>query len=259
MKTSGKTIGATISLFARSATDGLFGLLFPPVCAGCDKHVAEPGSLCGQCWSKVRFIEKPYCPVLGIPFSHDLGAEILSAEAIAEPPPFRRARSVAVHEGVIRDLVHRLKYNDRTDLGPWMAGWMVRAGSELLDDCDIIVPVPLHARRFWFRRFNQSAELARHLARSSGKTFDPDALKRVKQTKQQVGLGLNERVVNVRGAFKVPVTQEIKVRGRNVLLIDDVYTTGATVKAAARALLRGGAVSVDVLTFGRVLSKELSL
>jgi ComF family protein len=254
-----KTVGRAAGVLTRNLAQQLFGLMFPPVCAGCEKHVAQPGSLCGQCWSKVRFIEKPYCPVLGIPFSHDLGAEILSAEAIAEPPPFRHARSVAVHEGVIRDMVHRLKYNDRTDLGPWMAGWMKRAGGELLDDCDIIVPVPLHAWRFWFRRFNQSAELARHLARSSGKTFDPDALKRVKQTKQQVGLGLNERVLNVRGAFKVPVAQEIKVRGRNVLLIDDVYTTGATVKAASRALLRGGAANVDVLTFGRVLSKELSL
>ena len=116
-----KTVGTTAALLTRSATNQLFRLLFPPICAGCDIHVAEPGTLCGACWSRVRFIEKPCCPVLGIPFSHDLGAEILSAEAIADPPPFRRARSVAAHEGVIRDMVHRLKYNDRTDLGPWMA------------------------------------------------------------------------------------------------------------------------------------------
>jgi ComF family protein len=261
MKTIGKSAGTVLRLFARGVARQLSGeiagLLFPSVCAGCDKLVAEPGTLCGTCWSKVRFIEKPYCPMLGIPFSHDLGAEILSAEAIADPAPFRRARSVAVHEGVIRDMVHRLKYNDRTDLAPWMARWMLRAGTELVNDCDIIVPVPLHARRFWLRRFNQSAELARHLAGISGKPFDPDALKRVKQTRQQVGLGLNERVLNVRGAFRVPVSQEITVSGRNVLLIDDVYTTGSTVKAASRALLRGGARNVDVLTFGRVLSKEL--
>jgi len=92
-----KTVGETARLLTRNVTQQLFGLLFPPVCAGCDRHVTEPGSLCGQCWSKVRFIEKRYCPVLGIPFSHDLGGEILSAEAIADPPPFRRARSVAVH------------------------------------------------------------------------------------------------------------------------------------------------------------------
>lgn len=256
-KSSGKTVGTIARLFARSVTNELFGMLFPPVCAGCDSHVAQPGALCGKCWRQVRFIEKPYCPVLGTPFSHDLGGEILSAEALADMPPFRSARSVAVHEGVIRDMVHRLKYNDRTDLAPWMAGWMARAGHELLSDCDVIIPVPLHARRFWLRRFNQSAELARHLARSATKPFEPDALKRIKQTKQQVGLGLNERALNVRGAFKVPDTQEIKVLGRNVLLIDDVYTTGATVKAATRALLRGGAKNVDVLTFGRVMGEEL--
>jgi ComF family protein len=249
----------TARTFVRIVTNRLFMLLFPPSCAECQSLVCEPGSLCAACWSKVRFIEKPYCPVLGIPFSHDLGAEILSAEAIADPPPFRRARSVAVYEGAISTMVHRLKYSDRTDLGPWMARWMARAGSELLDECDVIVPVPLHARRFWFRRFNQSAELARNLGKISGKPFEPGALKRIKPTQQQVGLGANERVANVRGAFKVPDTQDIKVRGRNVLLIDDVYTTGATVKAAVRALLRGGASSVDVLTFGRVLSKELSV
>ncbi len=259
MKTIGKTIRANLGVLARRSARELFGVLFPPVCAGCDKHVAEPGSLCGPCWSKVRFIEKPYCPVLGTPFSHDLGSEILSAEAIADRPPFVRARAVAIYDGVIRDMVHRLKYNDRTDLSRWMAGWMARAGHELITDCDVIVPVPLHARRFWLRRFNQSAELARYLASTSKKPFEPDALKRIKKTKQQVGLGLSERLTNVRGAFKVPVAHEIKIRGRNVLLIDDVYTTGATVKAAARALLRGGAKSVDILTFGRVMGDELSV
>ncbi|MEK1886782.1 MAG: ComF family protein [Phyllobacterium sp.] len=257
MKTGAETLKKTALCLARSIMRQISGLLFPPVCSGCERLVAEPGSLCGSCWSNVRFIEKPYCPVLGTPFSHDLGSEIVSAEAIADPPPFGRARSVAVHEGVIAEMVHRLKYNDRTDLGPWMARWMLRAGVELLDGCDIIVPVPLHARRFWFRRFNQSAELARHLARTGGKAFDPDALRRVKPTKQQVGLGMNARRLNMSDAFKVPEAQEIKVKGRSVLLIDDVYTTGATVKAASRALLRGGASRVDVLTFSRALSKEL--
>lgn len=259
MKTIGKTVRTSFGIFARTAMRELFNVLFPPVCAGCDRHVAEPGSLCGACWSKVWFIEKPYCPVLGTPFSHDLGPEILSAEAIADMPPFARARAVAIHDGVIRDMVHRLKYNDRTDLSRWMAGWMARAGRELIDNCDVIVPVPLHARRFWLRRFNQSAELARYLAGTSKKPFEPDALKRVRKTRQQVGLGPNERLTNVRGAFKVPVAQEIKVRGRNVLLIDDVYTTGATVKAATRALLRAGAKSVEVLTFARAMGDELSV
>ncbi|GGA91380.1 hypothetical protein GCM10011491_19260 [Brucella endophytica] len=152
-------------------------------------------------------------------------------------------------------MVVGLKYHDQTNLAPWMARWMLRAGSELFADCDVVIPVPLHRYRLWSRRFNQAAELARALARESGKPFEPEALRRVKRTRQQVGLPATERQRNVSGAFRVPPEHEIKVRGRNVLLIDDVYTTGATVKAATRALLRADAAAVDVLTFSRVLNE----
>ncbi|WP_246710867.1 ComF family protein [Mesorhizobium sp. RMAD-H1] len=229
------------------------GLLFPPQCAGCGREVADPGTVCGRCWSRLRFIDRPYCAVMGTPFAHDLGENFLSAEAIADPPPFRRARAAVVHDGVPRRMVVGLKYHDQTNLAPWMAKWMVRAGGELISDCDVVIPVPLHPFRFWSRRFNQAAELARAVARMAGKPFEPDALIRVKRTRQQVGLVATERQRNVSGAFRVPQREEIKVRGRNVLLIDDVYTTGATVKAATRALMRARAASVDVLTFSRVL------
>jgi ComF family protein len=232
-------------------------VLFPPLCAGCRRIVTEPGTLCGACWPNIRFLERPWCEVMGTPFSHDMGEGFLSAEAIANPPPFGRARAAVSYDGVARRMVQGLKYSDRTDLAPWMARWMARAGAELLADADVIVPVPLHRRRFLWRRFNQSAELARALARRADKPFEPTALIRVKITRQQVGLGLRERQDNVRGAFQVPPEADIKVRGRNVLIVDDVYTTGATVSAAARGLKRGGAVSVDVLTFARVLPGEL--
>ncbi|WP_236016116.1 ComF family protein [Brucella endophytica] len=230
-------------------------VLFPAQCAGCGRAVANPGTLCGRCWPRLRFIERPYCAVMGTPFSHDLGDNFLSAEAIADPPPFRRARAAVMHDGVPQRMVVGLKYHDQTNLAPWMARWMLRAGSELFADCDVVIPVPLHRYRLWSRRFNQAAELARALARESGKPFEPEALRRVKRTRQQVGLPATERQRNVSGAFRVPPEHEIKVRGRNVLLIDDVYTTGATVKAATRALLRADAAAVDVLTFSRVLNE----
>ena len=130
---------------------------------------------------------------------------------------------------------------------------MRRAGAELIADAEVIVPVPLHWRRFFRRQFNQSAELARALARQTGLPFEPSVLRRVKPTRQQVGLERREREENVRAAFRVPPEAEIQIAGRRVLVVDDVFTTGATLRSAARALKKGGAGAVDVLTFARVL------
>jgi ComF family protein len=248
----GVGMGAIAERF-RGWTEWPAHILFPPACAGCRRLVNAPGTLCGECWQKLRLLEKPWCEVMGTPFSHDMGEGFLSAEAIANPPPFRRARAAVSYEGVAQRIVAGLKYADRTELAPWMARWMARAGAELIADAEIVVPVPLHRRRFLTRRFNQSAELARALGRIAGLPFAPDAVRRVKKTRQQVGLGARERQDNVRGAFRVPPEAEIKVRARQVLLVDDVYTTGATVSAVALALRRSGADAVDVLTFARVL------
>jgi len=228
-------------------------ILFAPVCAGCRRHVSQPGALCGACWPKLRLLEKPWCPVMGTPFTHDMGEGFLSAEAIADPPPFERARAAVVYSGVARQMVQGLKYQDRADLAPWMARWMMRAGAELIGEADVVVPVPLHWRRFLRRKFNQSAELARAVSKLSGLPFSPAAVRRVKLTRQQVGLERHEREENVRAAFRVPAEAEIEIAGRRVLVIDDVFTTGATVRAVAKALKKGGAGAVDVLTFARVL------
>jgi ComF family protein len=196
---------------------------------------------------------------MGTPFGVDQGTGALSGDAIVNPPPYRRARSVAAYGDVAKKLVQQLKYNDRTDLAPWMAEWMVRAGAELLADCDLILPVPLHSWRYLSRRFNQSAELARAMARKSGKPFDPAALVRTRRTKQQVGLGARQREDNVRGAFQVPDHKLIAIAGKTVLLVDDVYTTGATINAATKALKKAGAKAVDVITFARVVPGDFSL
>lgn len=231
-------------------------LLFPPACPGCGLRVSQPATLCAACWPKLRFLDRPWCEVLGTPFDRDMGEGALSPAAIADPPVFDRARAAVAYSGVARQLVHNLKYGDRTDLAPWMAGWMQRAGAELFVPGQQVVPVPLHWRRFMWRRFNQSAELARHLARIKGLAFAPELLVRVRKTRQQVGLGQRQRVENVRAAFQVPAAARARLAGAAVLLVDDVYTTGATVSSAARALKRAGAARVDVLTFARVLAGD---
>lgn len=241
------------SLLARAGR-GAARMLFPPVCGGCRNIVSEPGALCPICWPQLRFLEQPWCDVLGTPMSFEMGANLVSADAIANPPPFDKARSAAAYDGIARRMVQNLKYRDRTDLAPWMARWMMRAGVSLIKDADVVVPVPLHRRRFLLRRFNQSAELARAIARLSEIEYAPEALIRIRSTRKQVGLAAREREYNVRGAFRVPDEAEIKIRGRNVLIIDDVYTTGATVYSASRALKKAKPSGISVLTFARVVT-----
>ncbi|MBF9196016.1 ComF family protein [Microvirga terrestris] len=231
-------------------------LLYPPTCIACQAATGEPHSLCATCWSGVRFIERPYCERLGTPFTVDLGQPLLSPAAIADPPVFQRARAVAEYDGTASLLVHRLKYNDRLELARALGGMMTRAGAELLAEADVIVPVPLHRWRLWWRRFNQAMALAKALSTESGVPCDPFLLARVKRTRRQVGLTKAQRQENLQGAFRVPVDAKPRLQGKRVLLVDDVLTTGATANAASRALLRGGAASVDVLAFARVV-KEL--
>jgi ComF family protein len=241
----------------RRLAGALVDFVYPPVCAGCGRFAMRDGAVCPACWQTIRFIERPYCEVLGTPFSHDLGLGILSAEAIANPPVFDRLRAVAAHDGICQTLVHRLKYNDRLEAAPLMARWMARAGGEHVMAADVIVPVPLHRTRLFARRFNQSAELGRHLAALAGKPFNPVDLIRIRCTAHQVGLGERAREDNVRGAFAVTQPGRMAFAGRRILLVDDVYTTGATVSAASRALRKAGAADITVLVFSMALAEPI--
>lgn len=237
----------------RSLAGAALDLVYPPACAGCGVLTGSKASLCPKCWSRLAFIERPYCEVLGTPFSHDLGPGILSADAIAHPPPLDRLRSVALYDDLARVLVQSLKYRDRTDLAPMMAGWMLRAGDGTVEAADFIVPVPLHRFRLVWRKFNQAAELSRALATASGTPVLFDAVRRTKRTRRQIGLGPRAREENVRGAFSITPEGRERLFGRRVVLVDDVYTTGATVSAVTRTLKRAGVADVTVLTFARAL------
>jgi ComF family protein len=233
---------------ARLALD----IALPTLCVSCREPVSGEG-VCATCWAKLSFIAPPYCPRLGIPFVYDPGPDLLSMEAIANPPAYARARAAVRYDDVARTLVHALKYQDRTDLAPAMGRWMARAGRELLTDADALVPVPLHWQRGWSRRYNQSGALARAIERQSGVKLVSEALRRVRPTQQQIGLSRSQRATNVQGAFKVAPDRQSLIQGRRVILIDDVLTSGATVDACARALLRAKAETVDVLVFARVV------
>ena len=238
---------------ARGALARCADTLYPPVCLACRNAISATDALCPQCWSAMRFIERPYCERLGTPFEHDLGPGRLSAGAVDDPPVYARARAVARFEdGPARKLVHRLKYSDRGELARPMARWMARAGADLLAEADVILPVPLHPLRLWRRRFNQAAALAREIARQSGKRYEGRWLERVKATRSQVGLTRAQRAENMQGAFRAAAGAPL--RGLRIVLVDDVLTSGATANAASRALLRAGAAAVDVIVFARVVT-----
>jgi ComF family protein len=234
-------------------------LLYPPACLACRRAISDHGGLCPACWGAMRFIERPFCERLGTPFEADLapgdGGRIVSPAALADPPVFQRARAVArFEEGPARQLVHRLKYGDREELARPMGHWMARAGAELLSDADLIVPIPLHWTRLARRRFNQAAALAHAIGAVSAVPVETGLLVRVKPTPPQVGLTRRLRAQNIQGAFAVPPERKIEVEERRIVLADDVMTSGATLNAAARILLRAGANRVDALVFARVVT-----
>lgn len=231
-------------------------LVAPPHCLACKMPVRDAASLCAPCWRKLVLIEEPCCDRLGLPFAHDEGEGAISAAAIAHPPEWDRARSATVFNETSRELVHALKYGDRHETALLMARLMLRAARPLLEGADALVAVPLHWRRLWRRRFNQSALLARFMAERSGIAFRPELLVRQAATRQQVGLDHEARRRNVRRAFAVPEERIAEVSARHIVLVDDVMTTGATAAAAALALRQAGAARIDVVTFALVIAPQ---
>lgn len=231
-----------------SATFAALGnAVAPSLCLACHNRTAAHDALCAGCWQNVAFITPPLCHRLGLPLPFGGEGLQISAAAAADPPPYERARAAAVFDGVVRELVHGFKYGDRHETRRLLGRWMTQAGNELLSDADLLVPVPMTRRRLIRRQFNQAALLARKISRSSGVPFDPFVLVKTKSTPTQVGSSAAQRTANVAGAFAVAPAMRDRVADRNIIVVDDVITTGATVGACARALRAAGARRIDVL------------
>ncbi|KAA9016838.1 ComF family protein [Sphingobium limneticum] len=220
----------------------------PPRCPGCGAIVGEDFAFCLPCWGGMEFLGEPCCARCGVPFPHEMGEGAECGGCMADPPPWDSARAVLAYGDVARTVALRLKYGRRIGLARLIARQMLR---HVGDEEALIVPVPLHRWRLWNRGFNQSALIADHLGRLTGWPVDKQALRRVKRTAPLRGMNPKQRAKMVRGAFALGAGQTVK--GRRILLIDDVHTSGATAAACAKMLKRGGATEVRLLCWARVL------
>jgi ComF family protein len=233
----------------RAAFGRALDLIYPP--QALDGTVAPQSmGLSAHAWTQVQFIAEPLCDGCGAPFEYEIGSRC--AACLARPRAFARARAACLYDDASRDLILKFKHADRTDLSRLFSRWIGRAAADLIAEAEAVAPVPLHPARLLSRRYNQSAEIARPLARAHRLAYLPDALARARRTDSQAGKSGSGRRRNVAGAFSVPEHRRPRVEGRRILLIDDVLTTGATAEACAKALLAVGARAVDVAVVARV-------
>jgi len=232
----------------------LIDLVFPPLCHCCKAYIPNAGRvlLCNDCMDTASIIESPFCTVCGIPFITEKGFDHPCGRCTVTPPSFDSASAPFIYEGVVRDLIHRLKYDGRIRCRRPLALMTAErlAGFVKNSDSDLIIPVPLHVRRIRQRGFNQAILIGEILSKEWQLPMERRLLKRIRWTEPQINLAASERAANVKGAFALD--NPAKIKGRRVILIDDVLTTGSTVSECSKVLKRAGAAAVIVATVARV-------
>jgi len=228
----------------KQLTGDLFDFIFPPVCANCGKIGTL---LCDSCINSMPIMHQPVCPLCGHPFNKP---GPICGRCQENPPPLNQIRAAVLFEGIVPNLIHQLKYNGMFALAEPLAGVMASSWHHWQQPVDMVVPIPLHPQRERSRGYNQSERLARHLCRMLELPQEQHALKRIRNTPPQIELIAEDRAANVTGAF---VAERLSVKGRKILLIDDVCTTGSTLSEAAKALLEAGAASVSGYCLARAI------
>ena len=214
----------------------LFELLLPSLCPACFEPLALDSVLHPHCWRQLHFVSRPYCDCCGMPLLAATENSLQCAACFENPPPWNKARSALIFKDVGRTLVLRFKYGDHIENASLFARWMMHAAYDILDAKPLIIPMPLHWRRLVSRRYNQAAELGRHLATMSNLPFCADMLKRRAATLRQSRLSLTERITNVSRAFVINKKHLHLLHEHPLLVVDDVLTSGATMRAACGVL-----------------------
>jgi predicted amidophosphoribosyltransferase len=248
--------------YAARALQTVFENVFPPQCMACNSIVAQSGGsivaqsggLCGQCWTDTHFISGLICDKCGTPLPGDGGSDAeMCDECLIIARPWDKGRGALIYKGAGRKLILGLKHGDRTDVGKNAGKWLERAASEILNHNVIVAPVPLHWTRFFKRRYNQSAILAAGLTARCGANMVPDLLLRRQKTTSLDGLSKEKRFETLQGAISTNPRTHHEIAGMDVLIVDDVMTSGATFAACAEACFKANAKSVCVLALARVV------
>jgi len=239
----------------RRLSAALLDFLLPPRCPACNRRISDHHHLCGTCFADLHFISDPKCQCCGMSFDIQVGDDPLCAACLADPPPYDWAASAMVYDQQSKAGILRMKHAGSLEYGPHFARLLLRLLQERACAPDMFVPVPLHARRLFVRGFNQSAEIARHLVPLTGAVSLPTALVRRRNTPTQAGLTRRQRQRNVAGAFDLNPRTADRLKGKTVILIDDVMTTGATIDACVRALRKAKPATIGVLTLARTAQK----
>ncbi|WP_026009418.1 ComF family protein [Sphingomonas sp. HT-1] len=237
----------------RAPFSRLIDLALPPRCPGCGALVEADHRFCVCCWEGMRFLGPPWCAACHVPFAFDRGEGACCIDCLASPPPHDGVRAAVAYGEVSRTVALKLKYGGKLAAAETMARAMLRL---MPTEAELLVPVPLHRWRLWSRGFNQAALVARGLSRQSGVPVDVAVLRRTKATPMLRGLGARARAKAVAGAFALAPDAAAVLKGKTVVLVDDVHTSGATGNACARLLKRGGAARVILLCWARVLPGE---
>lgn len=236
----------------RTAVHSGLRLLYPPQCFACGAAVNGPSGLCPSCWRETQFIEGLACDCCGAPLPGTETERVLCDECLADPKPWARGRAALLYAGTGRWLVLAFKHGDRLDLSGTLGDWLSEAGGPILEPGMVVAPIPLHRLRLIRRRYNQSAILAQEVARHAKLGCLVDLFHRTRRTPSQEGRNRIERLVNMAGAIAVAPRHKAAIRGRHVLIVDDVMTSGATLRVATEAALAAGARKVSVLVLARV-------
>ncbi|MBM3467949.1 MAG: ComF family protein [Alphaproteobacteria bacterium] len=232
----------------------LLNVILPPRCMGCGEILSEHYTLCSVCWKNCTFLTPPCCVKCGWPFPYTAEKNTLCPSCYRLPPLFVHCRSALAYQEGTRRLILKFKQGDGTYLTPGLGNLMLKAGEDILKQTDMLIPVPLHWSRLFRRQYNQATLLAKYISLQTSIPTLTTLLKRCRSTRKQGHQSRKERYANVRGAFVVLPSKSGLVRNKRITLIDDVFTTGATLTECTRTLLKAGAKEIRILTLARVIT-----